>query len=335
LERRDPPDIDVDFEHERREEVIQYIYKRYGRSRAAMLANVICFKRRGALRFVGKALGLPKEYLDEGAHVLRSRLFRRKETEMVVAKVSDHYAMKLPSEEDDAEEIVSEVSSYTLQLWAQYSQALIGFPRHLGIHSGGFVLTDKALDWLVPVEPATMEGRSVIQWSKDDIEGLGFFKIDILALGMLSALRKTLNLVQNHYGHEIDLARLPSDDAQTYKMIQKADTVGTFQIESRAQMSFLPKHKPRHFYDLVVQIAIIRPGPIEGGMIHAYLNRRLGREKVVIPHPLLEPILKRTYGVPIFQEQVMRIAIAVGGFSQCMDSSCSTTWGKPMSFEKK
>lgn len=301
LERRDPPDIDVDFEHERREEVIQYIYERYGRTRAAMVANVICFKKRGALRFVGKALGLPKEYLDEGAQVLRSREFRRSETEKVVSKVLDYTEQ--------------EVSQYTLDLWAKYSQALIGFPRHLGIHSGGFVLTDKALNWLVPVEPATMENRSVIQWSKDDIEGLGFFKIDILALGMLTALRKTFSLIQNHYGHELNFARIPSDDPQTYKMIQKADTVGTFQIESRAQMSFLPKHKPRNFYDLVVQIAIIRPGPIEGGMILAYLNRRLGRERITIPHPSLEPILSRTYGVPIFQEQVMRIAIAVGGFT--------------------
>jgi len=301
LERRDPLDIDVDFEHERREEVIQYIYERYGRNRAAMVANVICFKKRGALRFVGKALGLPNEYLEEGSQALRSRALRRSDTDKVVAKVLDHTE--------------KEVSDYTLDLWAKFSQLLIGFPRHLGIHSGGFVLTDKVLNWLVPVEPATMENRSVIQWSKDDIEGLGFFKIDVLALGMLTALRKTFSLVQKHYGHEINLAHIPSDDLQTYKMIQKADTVGTFQIESRAQMSFLPKHKPLNFYDLVVQIAIIRPGPIEGGMILAYLNRRLGREKISIPHPSLEPILRRTYGVPIFQEQVMRIAIAVGGFT--------------------
>ena len=261
LERRDPPDIDVDFEHERREEVIQYIYKRYGRQRAAMVCNVICFKRRGALRAVNKALG------------------------------EDH-----PQRD-------------------RYTQELRGFPRHLGIHSGGFVVTEKALNWLAPVEPATMPDRSVIPWCKEDIEGLGFFKIDILALGILTALRKSMALVREHHGHELDLASIPSDDARTYGMIQRAETVGTFQIESRAQMSFLPKHKPRNFYDLVVQIAIIRPGPIEGGMIVSYLRRRLGKEAPVIPHPLLEPILERTYGVPIFQEQVMRVAIAVGGFS--------------------
>lgn len=270
VERGDPPDIDVDFEHERREEVIQYIYRRYGRERAAMVCNVICFKRKGALRAVTKAL-----------------------------------AATNPEEE----------KPHTLDLIAQMSQELRGFPRHLGIHSGGFMLSGDPLYHLVPIEPATMDGRTVVQWCKEDIEGLGFFKIDVLALGMLSAIRKCLALIATHYGRNLSLASIPEGDSQTYAMIQRADTVGVFQIESRAQISFLPKHRPRNFYDLVVQIAIIRPGPIEGGMVQSYLNRRLGREQVIIPDPRLEPILGRTYGVPIFQEQVMRTAIAVGDFT--------------------
>ena len=271
VERGDPPDIDVDFEHERREEVIQHIYQRYGRNHAAMIANVITFRRRGAIRAVGKALGISTDSLDN----------------------TDH-----PNEH-----------------LARLTERLRGFPRHLGIHSGGFMLTDRHLNWLVPQEPATMPGRTVIQWCKEDIEALGFFKIDILALGILTAIRKTFSLVKEHDGRDLSLASIPAGDKATYDMICRADTVGTFQIESRAQMSMLPRLRPRKFYDLVIEVAIIRPGPIQGGMVHPFLRRRHGEEPVTFPDPRLVPILERTLGVPIFQEQVMRIAMAVGGFS--------------------
>ncbi len=304
VERGDPPDIDVDFEHERREEVIQYIYCRYGRTRAAMVANVICFQPRGAIRATGKALGIPERLLDKAATILETD-FHHHTSPTEIIKVIAH-------EESDNS---SNDSSYLYTLWAELSEQLIGFPRHLGIHSGGFVLSDQALSRLCPQEPATMAGRTVITWCKEDIEGLGFFKIDILALGGLTLLRKSFDLLQSHYGILLNFASIPADDPKTYAMIQAADTVGTFQIESRAQMAFLPKHKPRNFYDLVVQVAIIRPGPIQGGIIHPYLRRRAGQEPVLFPDERLVPILKRTYGVPIFQEQVMRVAIAVGQFT--------------------
>lgn len=272
VERGDPPDIDVDFEHERREEVIQYIYGRYGRMRAAMVANVITWREKGALAAVGKALGLSDE--------VRAR-------------------------EGDCR----------WNQWRELARRLEGFPSHLGIHSGGFILSDRSLDCLCAQEPATMSGRSVIQWSKEDVEALGFFKIDVLALGMLSAVRKCLSRVRSHYGVDLTLASIPHGDEATYDMICRADTMGTFQIESRAQMSMLPRLRPRCFYDLVIEVAIIRPGPIQGGMIHPFLARREGREAVTFPDPRLQPILQRTLGVPIFQEQVMRVAMAVGGFT--------------------
>jgi error-prone DNA polymerase len=274
VERGDPPDIDVDFEHERREEVIQYIYSRYGRARAAMVANVITFRTRGAARAVGKALGVPDALLEDPRESMKSD-----------------------------------------PVWETMTQRIRGFPRHLGIHSGGFMLSNEPLDHIVPQEPATMPGRSVVQWCKEDIEALGFFKIDILALGMLSAVRKSFKLLETHYGLPMTLDRVPPEDPATYAMIQRADTVGTFQIESRAQMSMLPRLRPRTFYDLVIEIAIIRPGPIQGGMVHPYLRRRNGEEPVVFPDERLRPILARTLGIPIFQEQVMRIAIAVGDFT--------------------
>ncbi len=274
VERGDPPDIDVDFEHERREEVIQYIYSRYGRARAAMVANVITFRTRGAARAVGKALGVPEALLDDARESMKEN-----------------------------------------PLWASMTERVRGFPRHLGIHSGGFMLSNEPLDNIVPQEPATMAGRSVVQWCKEDIEALGFFKIDILALGMLTAVRKCFGLLESHYGRPMSLDRVPPEDPATYAMIQRADTVGTFQIESRAQMSMLPRLRPRTFYDLVIQIAIIRPGPIQGGMVHPYLRRRNGEEAIVFPDERLRPILARTLGIPIFQEQVMRIAIAVGDFT--------------------
>lgn len=300
LERGDPPDIDVDFEHERREEVIQYIYRRYGRHRAAMVCNVICFKTKGAVRAVGKALGFDEALLKESARYLRRRWQRTTPVNKTLEKLQTES---------------SPPSEYRFDLWEKFAAELRGFPRHLGIHAGGFVLSAKPIQWLVPVEPATMEGRTVIPWCKEDIEDLGFFKVDVLALGMLTAIRKCLHLIATHENKTLTLATIPADDAPTYHMMARADTIGVFQIESRAQISFLPKHLPRNFYDLVVQVAIIRPGPIEGGMVSSYLKRRCGRERVEIPDPRLEKILGRTYGVPIFQEQVMRVAMAVGGFT--------------------
>ena len=308
VERGDPPDIDVDFEHERREEVIQYIYQRYGRDRAAMIANVITFRTRGAIRAVGKALGIPENRLAAAGKLLSSRDYRR--------SVCSHTIDALPAQnKGDANQSENASPTDYETHWARLAERLCGFPRHLGIHSGGFMLTDRTLNWLVPQEPATMSGRTVIQWCKEDIEALGFFKIDILALGILTAIRKTFTLVKEHQGIELSLAAIPANDQATYDMICRADTVGTFQIESRAQMSMLPRLKPRRFYDLVVEVAIIRPGPIQGGMVHPYLRRRHGEEAVTFPDPRLKPILERTLGIPIFQEQVMRIAMAVGGFT--------------------
>lgn len=301
LERGDPPDIDVDFEHERREEVIQYIYARYGRHRAAMVCNVISFKSRGAIRTVGQAFGVPTPLLDAAATVLSSRFSDRKTPTEVLTQVKGDFPSALPD--------------HIWQLWGELSDAIRGMPRHLGIHSGGFVISQHPITALSPIEPATMDHRTVIQWSKDDIGALGFFKIDILALGGLTLIQKCLASIKSKENIALTMATIPGDDTATFDMICAADTIGTFQIESRAQMAFLPRHQPRTFYDLVVQVAIIRPGPIQGGMIHPYLRRRRGDEPVTFPDPRLVPILSRTYGVPIFQEQVMRVAIAVGGFS--------------------
>ena len=301
VERGDPPDIDVDFEHERREEVIQYIYERYGRGRAAMLANVITFRSRGAVRAVGQALGVPPSLLSLAARRLDERV-----------EMDDE---RIPGVLKAIEAESGAAATIPWELWRQLAVALKGVPRHLGIHSGGFMIADEPLCRLVAQEPATMAGRSVIQWSKEDVEALGFFKIDILALGMLTALRKGMTAIAAHGGPTLELATIPQEDPATYAMIQRADTVGTFQIESRAQMSMLPRLRPKTFYDLVVEIAIIRPGPIQGGMIHPYLRRRDGLEPVSYPDPRLKTILARTLGVPLFQEQVMRIAMAVGDFT--------------------
>jgi len=304
MERGDPPDIDVDFEHERREQVVQYIYSRYGRERAAMVANVITFRAKGALRAVGKALGADEVLLQQVSKIASSRYYRGSGTGNIVMALKRDYEQQNP-----------ERARVSWRLWMQLSEKLHGFPRHLGIHSGGFMLADKPLDCLLPQEPATMAGRTVIQWCKEDIEALGFFKIDILSLGMLSAIRKCFEYVDFYYHRKIGLDTIPDDDAATYAMIQKADTVGTFQIESRAQMSMLPRLKPACFYDLVIEVAIIRPGPIQGKVIHPYLARRDGLEPVTYPDERLRPILERTLGIAIFQEQAMRIAIAVGNFS--------------------
>jgi error-prone DNA polymerase len=300
-ERADPPDIDVDFEHERREEVIQYIYERYGRKRAAMVANIITFRQKGAMRSVGKALGVPEFILKKASELQKMRLFR--------GASNDFLLLRLKKECEELE------LNLSWQAWIHFSSLIKGFPRHMGVHSGGFIVAGKDLDHLVPQEPATMEGRTVIQWSKDDIEGLGFFKIDILALGMLSAISKCFGYVKESYGKHYGLYDIPHDDKKTYAMIQRAETIGVFQIESRAQMTMLPRLKPKCFYDLVIEVAIIRPGPIQGKVIHPYLRRRDGIEAVTYPDPCLEPILKRTLGIAIFQEQAMRIAVEVGDFT--------------------
>jgi len=303
MERGDPPDIDVDFEHERREEVVQYIYERYGRDRAAMIANVITYRGKGAMRAVGKALGASEELLGEASKLADYKYFRRSGTRDII------------SELNKSENSNNNSKDFPWKLWVELSEKLRGFPRHLGIHSGGFMLTDKSLNYLVPQEPASMENRTVVQWCKDDIEGLGFFKIDILCLGMLTAVRKCFETVEEKYGRKLTLYGIPENDPATYAMIQRSDTVGTFQIESRAQMSMLPRLKPRCFYDLVIEIGIIRPGPIQGKIIHPYLERREGKAPVTFPDERLRPILSRTLGVPIFQEQAMRIAIEVGDFT--------------------
>lgn len=299
LERGDPPDIDVDFEHERREEVIQYIYQRYGRHKAAMVANIISFRGKSALRSVGKALQIPDSAIDLASKQQKTRFYRKSDCNTTIEAVHEKHTRK----------------DIPWELWSQLSEEIKGFPRHLGLHSGGFIISQHNLNTISPIEPATMANRSVIQWSKDDIEELGLFKIDILALGMLTAIRKSLSLVRNHYNQPIHLNTIPQEDKSTYHMIQRAQTLGTFQIESRAQMSMLPRLRPHTFYDLVVQIGIIRPGPIQGGLIHPYLKRRQGLEAVSYPHPKLKPILQRTLGVPIFQEQIMRVAMTVGDFS--------------------
>ncbi len=277
-ERGEPPDIDVDFEHERREEVIQYLYQKYGRDRAAMVSAVVTYRSRSALREVAKAFSLPVGTLS---------------------------ARKVQNELIEAPELSDSKRSKILEV----VERLEGYPRHLSIHSGGFTLSSEPLDTLVPIEPATMEGRTIIQWDKYDLDILGLLKIDVLALGMLTAIQKCLEFT----GRE--LHRIPSEDRATYDMICKADTIGVFQIESRAQMSMLPRLRPRTFYDLVVEVALVRPGPIVGNMVHPYLRRRRGEEPVWLPDPRLVPILGRTYGVPIFQEQVMKMAVTLAGFT--------------------
>ena len=301
--RREPPDIDVDFDHERREEVIQWIFETYGRDRAAMCATVAKFRSRGAIREVGKALGLTEDM-----------------TAALSAQVSG-WSVEGVTDAHIAELGFDAASSERLRLAAQLSRQLIGTPRHLSQHPGGFVLTRQPLDQLAVIEPAAMKDRQVVEWDKDDIDILKMMKVDILGLGMLGCMRGAFDLLNKYKrieGEEnvpIELHEVPKEDVATYEMIQKADTLGVFQIESRAQMSMLPRLRPKEFYDLVVQIAIVRPGPIQGDMVHPYLRRREGREKPEYPKPELEELLKHTYGVPLFQEQAMNIAIKCGGFT--------------------
>ena len=295
-ERDEPPDIDVDFEHERREEVIQYIYRKYGRERAALAATVICYRGKSAARDVGKALGLPAEQVDQlsraigwwdGASALDARLRERGF--------------------DPDSPLLRRVLSLTAQL--------LDTPRHLSQHVGGFVIADAPLHELVPVENAAMPERTIIQWDKDDLDAMGLLKVDCLALGMLTCIRKCLELLCKCERGDYTLASIPAEDKKTYAMIQRADTVGVFQIESRAQMSMLPRHRPENFYDLVIQVAIVRPGPIQGDMVHPYLRRRRGEERVVYPSVETRAVLERTLGVPLFQEQVMRLMMVAAGYS--------------------
>jgi error-prone DNA polymerase len=295
-ERREPPDIDVDFEHERREEIIQWVYETYGRDRAALCATILRFRARGAVREVGKVMGLSEDVT--GA--LASQVWGWSEEGVA---------------EQHAAELNLNLNDRRLSMTLDLARELIGFPRHMGQHPGGFVLTEDRLDDLVPIEPAAMADRQVIEWDKDDIDTLRFMKVDVLGLGMLGCLRRAFDLLDEHRGERLDLATIPSEDPATYKMIQKADTLGTFQIESRAQMSMLPRLKPATFYDIVIQVAIVRPGPIQGDMVHPYLRRREGIEPVSYPTPELEEVLGKTLGVPLFQEQAMRVAIVCAGFT--------------------
>ena len=297
-ERREPPDIDIDFEHERREEVIQWIYDTYGRDHAALTAVVSRFRTRGAIREVGKVLGLPEDMT--GA--LASQVWGWSNEGVPDAHVE---ALNLDAREP------------RLALALELAKALIGTPRHLSQHPGGFVLTRDPLHELVPIEPAAMPDRSVVEWEKADIEELGFMKVDILGLGMLGCMRRAFDLLETHKGIRLTMAsdEMQKDDPETFAMIQKADTLGVFQIESRAQMSMLPRMKPTNFYDIAIQVAIVRPGPIQGDMVHPYLKRREGLEKVEYPNAALKAVLQKTLGVPLFQEQAMQVAIVGAGFT--------------------
>jgi len=295
-ERNEAPDIDVDFEHERREEVIQYVYEKYGRDRAGMTAEVITYRPRSAVRDVGKALGLSLDRVDN------------------LAKRLEHFRQVTDLPARCRESGIDPDSTLGRQL-VELVGELVGFPRHLSQHTGGMVMTRGRLSELVPIENAAMPDRTVIQWNKDDLDELGILKVDCLALGMLTAIRKCFHLVRKHYGRELTLANIPPGDTAVYDMICRADTMGVFQIESRAQMSMLPRLRPRSFYDLVIEVAIVRPGPIQGNMVHPYLRRRNGEEPVKYPDEAIRRVLGKTLGVPLFQEQAMRLAVVAAGFT--------------------
>jgi error-prone DNA polymerase len=295
-DREEAPDIDIDFEHQRREEVIQYIYDKYGRDRSGMTAELITYRPRSAMRDVGKALGLSLERVD------------------YLAKVIGHH--------EDGEKLPVRIHEAGLEPTGRLARQLIhlvrevlGFPRHLSQHVGGMVLTQGPLCEMVPIENASMPGRTVVEWDKDDLDALGILKVDCLALGMLSAIRRSLDLLDRHTGQRLSLATIPAEDPAVYEMIQRADTTGVFQIESRAQMSMLPRLKPKHFYDLVIEVAIVRPGPIQGDMVHPYLRRRNGQETVEYPSKAVYDVLEKTLGVPLFQEQAMRLVVVAAGFT--------------------
>jgi error-prone DNA polymerase len=293
--RNEPPDIDVDFEHERREEVIQHIYEKYGRDRAGIASTVVHYRSRRAIREVGKALGLSEDIVGG------------------LAKSIWGWSNKGVTS-DSVQEAGLDPSDKRLKMALELSQELIGFPRHLSQHVGGFVIARGRLDELVPIENATMRDRTIVQWDKDDLNELGMMKVDILALGMLTAIRKAFDLIQIHYGKRYTLSNIPQEDS-VYAMLQSADSIGVFQVESRAQQSMLPRLKPKEFYDLVIEVAIVRPGPIQGDMVHPYLRRREGKESIEYPSEALRGILEKTLGVPLFQEQAMQIAVAGAGFT--------------------
>jgi len=295
-ERNEPPDIDVDFEHERREEVIQYVYGKYGRERSGMTATVIRYRTKSALREVGKAMGLSEDSIV----ALQSAFWRRSWSEVTDADI--RAAGLDPGER-------------TVRMVIDLARELRGFPRHLSQHTGGMVITKSPLSQVVPIENAAMEDRTVIEWDKDDLDALGILKIDLLGLGMLTCVRKAFELIERHHGRALTLATVPAEDPAVYDMLCEADSVGVFQVESRAQMSMLPRLRPRSFYDLVIEVAIVRPGPIQGDMVHPYLRRRQGLEEVSFPSKELEDVLGKTLGIPLFQEQAMKIAIVAAGFS--------------------
>ncbi len=298
-DRKEPPDIDLDISHQLREKVIQYVYDKYGRNHASMVCEIISYHARSAVRDVGKALGFSLAQVDRAAKALHwgkggSAMF---------------------SEAALGGELGLHPDSPRMRYLLSLVQQIEGFPRHLGIHVGGMVITQNPLSSVVPIENATMQDRTVIQWDKDDVSEVGLVKIDLLGLGMLTLIQMAIELVKKHEDVEIDLAHLPMDDTEVYDMLCRADTVGVFQVESRAQMNTLPRMKPRCFYDIVIEIALIRPGPIQGDMVHPYLRRRSGKEPVTYLHPSLKPVLSRTLGVPLFQEQGMKVAVAAAGFS--------------------
>ncbi len=295
-ERNEPPDIDVDFEHERREEVIQYVYAKYGRDRAGMTATVVCYRSKMALREVAKAFGLS----DDAITALQSVFWGRPWDEVMAA---------------DIRSVGLDPANPSLRMVIDLAGQLVGFPRHLSQHTGGMVLTRSPLDEVVPIENAAMPERTVLEWDKEDLDALGILKIDILALGMLTCVRKAFELIARHHGRTLTLATVPAEDPAVYDMLCEADSVGVFQVESRAQMTMLPRLKPRCFYDLVIEVAIVRPGPIQGDMVHPYLRRRRGEEPVELPSQELEDVLGKTLGVPLFQEQAMKIAIVAAGFT--------------------
>jgi error-prone DNA polymerase len=295
-ERNEAPDIDVDFEHERREEVLQYVYEKYGRDRAGMTAEVITYRFRSAVRDVGKALGFSLAEVDALAKLLDAHGQSR-----TLAQRSQQAGF--------------DPASPDVRRWLALVHELVGFPRHLSQHVGGMVMTRGLLSELAPIENAAMPGRTVIEWDKDDLDELGILKVDCLALGMLTAIRKCFDLVEKHYGRSLTLANIPQEDPAVYQMICRADTMGVFQIESRAQMSMLPRLRPQTFYDLVIEVAIVRPGPIQGNMVHPYLRRRSGQEAVEYPTEEIREVLHKTLGVPIFQEQAMRLAVVAAGFT--------------------
>ena len=295
-ERDEPPDIDIDFEHERREEVIQYIYAKYGRDRAGLTAVVIRYRARSAIRDVGKAMGLSADTVS-----------------LLAGQV--HGRSGDPVDDAWVREVGIDPDQPRIAMVLAQAQRLTGFPRHLSQHVGGFVITRGRLDEVAPIENAAMAGRTVLEWNKDDLDALGILKIDVLALGMLSCIAKGFALLRSHYAKSYDLATIPKEDPAVYDMLCQADSVGVFQLESRAQMAFLPRMKPRNFYDLVIEVAIVRPGPIQGDMVHPYLRRRNGEEQVEYPSQDLRRVLEKTLGIPLFQEQAMRIAIVGAGFT--------------------